>query len=397
MRGMAALAVVFYHAAVWSSLTETDSALAPYLGRLDVGVTVFFLLSGFLLYRPFVRARLLGQRVPSTGAYGWRRALRILPAYWVALTLVALLMPKPDVFEPRNAVIYYGFLQTYSDLALGGLPHAWSLGVELIFYAFLPLWAFALRRLRVPATVRAELIGLAALAAVAVVWNVIAVASAPDASRAGSARLLGWFPAYLDHFAIGMALAVASVAAERDGALPRPLAWLERRAWPAWAWALAAFVVVSVGAGLSPRNALFTPLSAGETLVRHWMYAAVAIGVLLPAAFGPPARGAIRRFLGQRWILWVGLVSYGLYLWHFPVIEYARVRSPALGGASWSDFATLLALGAGGGVVAAAVSWYVLEKPLLRLKRLVRDRAVPPRDPETHLPEPQPPVHAGAR
>ena len=210
VRAIAALSVLVFHAGFWSDITLTGSALAPFLSRLGVGVTIFFVISGFLLYRPFVRARLEGSPPPRATAYGWRRALRILPAYWVALTVIALAIPKPDTFQPDHAVAYYGLLQIYGDLALGGITQAWTLCVEVTFYALLPLWALALRRL--PATVRSELIALAVLAAAGTAWILAAVLSAPDPDHANTGRMLLWLPAYLDHFALGMALAVVSVA-----------------------------------------------------------------------------------------------------------------------------------------------------------------------------------------
>ena len=121
VRAIAALSVLVFHASFWSEITLTGSDRAPFLSRLDVGVTIFFVLSGFLLYRPFVRARLLGTPPPRAIAYGWRRVLRIVPAYWLALTVIALVIPKPDTFEPGHALVYYGFLQIYGDLALGGI------------------------------------------------------------------------------------------------------------------------------------------------------------------------------------------------------------------------------------------------------------------------------------
>src|SRR5215212_6043566 len=90
LRAIAALSVVAFHAAFFAGMFTSESPLRPYLVRMDVGVSVFFLISGFLLYRPFVRARLGGEGTPHVGGYAWRRFLRIVPAYWVALTIVAL-------------------------------------------------------------------------------------------------------------------------------------------------------------------------------------------------------------------------------------------------------------------------------------------------------------------
>jgi len=382
VRAIAALSVLVFHAGFWSDITLTGSALAPFLSRLDVGVTIFFVLSGFLLYRPFVRARLEGTPLPRAVAYGWRRALRILPAYWVALTVIALVIPKHDTFEPGHAVVYYGLLQIYGDLVFGGISQAWTLCVEVTFYALLPLWALALRRL--PATVRAELIALAVLAAVGTAWILAAVLSAADPDHANTGRMLVWLPAYFDHFALGMALAVVSV-----GGTPRAFQWVARRPWVAWAVAGAAFVAVAVGIGLSPENRLDAPMTAVQTVARHWLYAVVAVGVLLPAVFGPPREGAVRRLLGHRWLLYLGVISYGIYLWHNAAME--KVVGAVGRDGTWADFGLYLATGMVAAVVVASLSWRLLEKPILSLKRLVPDRALPVRDPESHVPvEPAP-------
>jgi peptidoglycan/LPS O-acetylase OafA/YrhL len=373
VRAIAALSVLVFHAGFWSKITLTGSAAAPFLSRLDVGVAIFFVLSGFLLYRPFVRARLLGAPPPRVLAFGWRRVLRILPAYWLALTVIAIALPLEGVFEPGNAAVYYGFLQVYGDLALGGIPQAWSLCVEVTFYALLPLWALALARAGGPRSVRSELWALAGLAAVGIAWSLVAVLGATDPDHANASRMLVWLPAYLDQFALGMALAVLAVSAERDGRTPRAVAWVERRPWTAWLGALAAFVLVAVGIGLPTETRLDAPMTAAQTLARHWLYAAVAVGVLLPVVFGPPGRGAIGRVLAHPVPLFLGTISYGIFLWHNAPMQRLS-RAIDIDG-SWADFAVLLAAGLGVGIAAAALSWFLLERPILRLRRLVADRA----------------------
>jgi peptidoglycan/LPS O-acetylase OafA/YrhL len=377
VRAIAALSVLVFHASFWSNITLTGSWAAPFLSRLDVGVAIFFVLSGFLLYRPFVRSHLNGTPAPRAVAYGWRRALRILPAYWLALTVIAIVIPKPDTFEAGHAVVYYGFGQIYGDLVFGGISQAWTLCVEVTFYALLPLWALAMRRL--PGTVRSELWGLAALAGVGIAWTLVGVLGASDPDHANTSRMLVWLPAYLDHFALGMALAVLTVAEP-----PRALAAIGRRPWAAWLVAGAAFVVVSVGIGLSPENRLDAPMSAAQALGRHWLYALVAVGVLLPAVVGPQREGAVRGVLGGRWLLYLGVISYGIYLWHNNAME--KVAGEIGRDGTWGDFLVYLAVGFFVAVVAATLSWRLLEKPLLRLKRLVPDRAQPVRDPESHAP-----------
>src|SRR3954470_8663479 len=98
MRAIAVLAVVATHGAFFSGLGGTGSAAGPYLGRLDLGVHLFFLISAFLLYRPLVRAHLEGRPAPLVKAYAWRRFLRIVPGYWLALTVLTLVLGLPGVF-----------------------------------------------------------------------------------------------------------------------------------------------------------------------------------------------------------------------------------------------------------------------------------------------------------
>src|SRR4051812_10841150 len=111
LRAIAALSVLGFHAAFAAGVYNSDSPLRPFTLRLDVGVSVFFLISGFLLYRPFVKARMAGVKPPATGPYAWRRFLRIVPAYWVALTVIALWLPVHDVFTSAHWPLYYGFGQ----------------------------------------------------------------------------------------------------------------------------------------------------------------------------------------------------------------------------------------------------------------------------------------------
>src|SRR4051812_30593358 len=81
LRAVAAIGVLLTHSAISSGLVTTGATGFRYAQRLEVGVTIFFVISGFVLYRPFLLARVDGAR------YAWRRALRIVPAYWIALTV----------------------------------------------------------------------------------------------------------------------------------------------------------------------------------------------------------------------------------------------------------------------------------------------------------------------
>ena len=156
MRGLAALAIVVYHGAYGAALLPDplEGVVRALIANLYVGVTVFFVISGFLLYRPFAAALFGDRPAVSVTGYAVRRVARIVPGYWVALTVVAVVLGLGYIFEPKQALVYFGFGQLYrSETAFQGIGPAWSLCVEVAFYAALPLIAAAIGLL--PGTNRA--------------------------------------------------------------------------------------------------------------------------------------------------------------------------------------------------------------------------------------------------
>jgi len=110
LRAIAALSVLVYHVGLLAQI-DFSSGYGRLLADLNVGVTIFFLISGFLLYRPYVAARHGGSPAPRLADYARRRALRILPAYWLALTVLAITPGLGEVFGP-DWFVYYGLQQT---------------------------------------------------------------------------------------------------------------------------------------------------------------------------------------------------------------------------------------------------------------------------------------------
>lgn len=94
LRALAALSIVVVHVSAYSG-ADGLSGFRDLLQRMDAGVAIFFVLSGFLLYRPFVAAHLHGRAQPATRPYLWRRFLRIYPAYLVVLTVVVYVFGAP--------------------------------------------------------------------------------------------------------------------------------------------------------------------------------------------------------------------------------------------------------------------------------------------------------------
>lgn len=359
LRAVAALAVVLTHASFLSGANVT-SPLGAYFARMDAGVTVFFLISGFLLHRPYAAAHLAGGPARSARTFLRRRLLRIVPAYWVALTVVVFVLRLEEIRSFREAVVYYGFLQVYDrHLVLGGLAQAWSLCTEAAFYLFLPAYVVAVRAAgRQLGPMRAELGGLAVLVAISLgtrgwLW----------ANGLGGHRAFTWLPANADLFALGMLLAVASARAAHTGRVPRPAAFAGRHPGLCWVAASLAFWAVSTQVGLSPKLALH---EWWQDLARQSLYGATAFLLLLPAVFGPQDRGLVRRFLASGPMIGLGLVSYGIYLWHKSLLEglFAWSRRPLFE----IGLAPLLVYGLATTLVLAALTWVLVERPALRRK-----------------------------
>src|SRR5699024_6022857 len=133
IRALAAVMVVVHHAgSIVSGLGPQPRTgfIERYAAVFDSGVAVFFVLSGFLLWWPFVDRSLRSASPGSIRSFWWRRILRIVPAYWVALSVLAVLGVVSVGDQPWR---YYLFLQVYSkETILGGIVVAWSLCTEMV-------------------------------------------------------------------------------------------------------------------------------------------------------------------------------------------------------------------------------------------------------------------------
>jgi peptidoglycan/LPS O-acetylase OafA/YrhL len=362
MRAIAAISVIVFHVSYWFPVPGNGPW--QYLSQRNAGppvtgVVLFFLISGFVLYRPFVQARLEGRSMPALFPYAIRRVARIVPGYWLALTVVTVWFGLHEVMSVGGVIRYYGFLQLYGTLktAGGGISVAWTLCVEVTFYAALPLLAIAVRRLasrRSP--VRGELAMCAVLALASLAWQAVIIATVPRSSGSLSTLLL-ILPGSLDLFALGMALAVVSVAVSRH---ERPRAWLRVvDRWPVLPWLLAIAAFYGVGR---------MPSVAGNSFAFWWLtsHELKALGcalLLVPVVFGSQRRGVLRRVLAFPPLLWLGTISYGIYLWHKPLLDKLGPHLAPHGELFTVAVTTAIT------VAVAAVSFYAVERPLQRLAR----------------------------
>ncbi len=364
VRGLAALTIFAFHVAFHLGLLGGSPWVARYLGNLNVGVPVFFVLSGFLLYRPFVAARLAGHPGLEPAPYLARRALRIVPAYWVALPIVALALAEWEVFTPKGAVTYFGFLQIYGSgtTIVGGIGQAWTLCVEVAFYLALPVWALLARRLPAGggagALVRGELLALGALLALSLAWKLLAAELLEPGDRGYlSAQIV--LPAFADQFALGMGLAVLSAAAARGIAPPAPLRLLAARPWIAVAAALGLYAILGLRFGGFGDN------WADAGPIRHEIKGLIGLLLIVPAVFGTQRGGRVRGALGWRPLLWLGVVSYSFYLWHLMLIRRLDDVA-ALSGIGWGAVAAAALLAT---VLVAWLSHRLVEAPGIALGR----------------------------
>ncbi len=359
LRALAAGSVFVFHAASLTGVVMT-SAAGAYLFQLDVGVDVFFVLSGFLLYRPFVGAHLEGRDAPDAGRYYKRRFLRIFPAYWLALIAVLYVFHQSVASTTHVGLTYFSLTQIYSKrLALGGLVPAWSLCTEVSFYTLLPLYAWTVRRAAQDTPRwRVELVGLALLYATSATFRVVM-------NGGGSSVTTTWLPSYLDVFVLGMLLAVVTVVVENGLAAT----WWHSMPSDAAVWWVAAgalyFAVSNMGMPLG-----LTAVGSDNYLVHHFLAGTIGALLVAPAVLHADAGGLIRDVLSSRPMRALGLVSYGIFLWHLPWLT--QVQKWVAGAPLWGNFWSVTLLSVPFTLLFAWLTYVVVERPLIERRRGVR-------------------------
>jgi peptidoglycan/LPS O-acetylase OafA/YrhL len=381
LRALAAGSIVVYHCWLYSAPSGQGVRLGPLdevFIHLPLGVTLFFTLSGFLLYRPFAGAIMRGRPFPSSVAYLRNRALRILPAYWFILAIVGLVLGTALVRapgqplasgslagQPGHLVADALLVQNYfRSTILTGIGPAWSLAIEVVFYAALPILAVtsvwlanraATRRGRRLATLAPPLFLLAVGLSFKVIGTFVVRGYGP-----GTGWLDDWhsvlersFFLQADLFTFGMLVAVLHVDAE-DGLLRLP-------SW--WRWA----ALVAIPAIGLPVAAL---TSASD--LNFYVYGtltALVLGLALALVVLPRAGGASSRavpLLEWRPLVSVGVVSYSLFLWHEPLQRWLQIHGLTAGGVG-GFVLNLFVLAAVSGAL-SAITYRYIELPALRRK-----------------------------
>ncbi|MFF3562716.1 acyltransferase family protein [Streptomyces sp. NPDC002574] len=341
LRALAVTAVVVYH------------VHAPWLPGGFLGVDLFFVLSGYLITSLLAADRRRGGRLRLV-AFWRRRALRLLPVLWLvlAVTACAATLVGGDGRRDLRGAVAAALTYRSNWWQLGRhdmyfaqfgaeppLRHLWSLAVEEQFYVAWPLLLWALM-----AVVRRQ-------------WAQAAIVAVPAAASFTAMALLhvpGTDPSrvYYGTDTHGGALLLGAAVAL---VLPLSRAGTMRRA--GYVRAIDGLGV----AGLAVLTGAALLVSGTSALVYRGGLVPVclAAAALTVAAGGP---GRVARLLGWRPLAWTGRRSYGIYLWHWPVLACLVNAAPEV---LSSPFARCAALTLP--VALAALSYRVLEEPLLRL------------------------------
>ena len=393
VRVLAAFAVLLTHVGGQTGFAFTGTPASWVVSRGDVGVPIFFVLSGLLLYRPWARAVLTGGKRPAAGPYFVRRALRILPAYWVVVIVALCTLNSPHVGSVSTWVQYLLLVQNYNlhpwwdGTGADGLAQMWSLVVEVSFYLILPVLAAALAWWAGRATGGPA--GTSELSRRA--WRLLAGIGVIGLSSYGVA-VLAFYPSLqlwlgetllrlMTWFAGGMLLAVMSEWAHADsaggGTAARFCRTVAGSAEACWLIAAIAFVIACTPLA-GPENLAIPTL--WNTELKTALYAVIGTALVAPVAFQSGRPTWVTRALGNRVMSFLGRISYGIFLWQFVVI-YAyfavmHARDAFQGRLyGWPAVLGILAVVTGVTVAMAAISYYVLELPAQRLYRPRRNRS----------------------
>jgi peptidoglycan/LPS O-acetylase OafA/YrhL len=373
LRGLAALTVFLFHGWLYT-MPRPDASERSSFGdyaahELRLGLVLFFVLSGFLLSRPWFAAALERRPAPDLRRYARSRVARIAPAYYAALigsiALLWGLAGTPGVRLPpaSELPLFFVFAQNLSPASVMKLdPPMWSLAVEVSFYLLLPVLGWLAVRLPPRRRMQALIPFALLLLGVAYNWAI--------AGRGMSMTFTKTLAAMLPYFAVGM-LGALAVHARAIGPRARRVLMAGGLAL-VLADATAKAAVPAYGLDVGASFSIWRDLPSG-----------IGFATVIATVAATPAS----RILGSRLLASLGAISYGFYLWHVPILLFMRGHGllpldPVLG--------TLAALGPV--VAVSALSWIALERPIIGWARRRNDRE---RDERRGLPRRPAPASGG--
>ncbi|MET0448097.1 MAG: acyltransferase, partial [Aeromicrobium sp.] len=364
LRALAALAVVATHVGFATGFVRAD-LVGAVVGRLDVGVPLFFALSGFLLVRPWLAVPLgVGTSSPSLGTYAVRRLARIAPAYWIVLAVVLLISGLGwirDQFAtdltvgPGSVVTHVVVGQGLTEHYFSNFAQTWSLTTEVVFYAVLPVVGWLLvRSTRHLGDAAARYRRVRSCCIGAVVLGIATAAYATTDLPLASPQLARSVIGHAGWFAVGIWVAAHEMTPARP----------DRRfsLRPGDGFALAG-VCLLVAASPFGGPLTLEDSTAVQAVVREAMFTAIAALTLTAAVRGRATESPTVRFLESAPMRWLGDRSYAIFLWHivdlFGIMTVARVDL-FTGSFVVIGLATVII-----SIGLADLSWRLVESPVL--------------------------------
>ena len=353
-RGIAALSIIVFHVCQYVIQTTSPHGFLGQLSKFEI-VDILFVLSAYLLTLSYARSAIDGISAMSARTFLFRRAVRILPLYWIGVTAVWSMRNSSFPGDWRDLLEHLTFTQVFDTKRIFyTLGPTWSMSLEIMFYGLLVLLGplavkvcagIESRRTRVAVL----LAGCGVLFAIPVIWNASAffVFHVP----------FDHWPVYFGPqarfaaFAVGMALAVLVAACNSKPVFTG--------IWPTVLRLGAVAVIVTATA--CDRNGSYGQAAYHDFAAIGWM-------MLLASTVLGSSGQRWARALSWRPLTLVGLISYSTYMWHEPIMQFLQnhgitSRTPA--GLPWSLVAVLTLA-----VLAGIASYRLIEQPTSKLRSL---------------------------